>query len=147
MLPGKLNNYTLVTQGPSRPSPTSQHPLHTVHVAPCLSPSCFARDGLKHTRKTQSWDKRGAAQWLLCFWRVCRCVCTWLPLVRGSCLSGTLSSLHLSHSPRSSTCLSVWVSKPPCVSLCLPLFGLWVSLLFTHSQTSLPPADRMCAML
>lgn len=53
----------------------------------------------------------------------------------------------LSHNPRSSTCLSVWVSKPPCVSLCLSLFGLWVSLLSTHSQTSLPSADRMCAML
>lgn len=90
--------------------------------------------------KTQSWEGRRAALKLLCFRRVCRCVCTWLPFGAPVCL--VLCHLHasLSHSPRPSTCLCVWVSKPLCVSPCLSLFGLWVSLFSTRSQTvCLPP--------
>lgn len=60
-----------------------------------------------------------------------------------SCLSGcSVISVPLSvtaHVPPR-IYLSVWVSKPSCVSLCLSLFGLWVSLLSARSQTvCLPP--------
>lgn len=93
-----------------------------------------------HGKDTQSWEGRRAALSLLCFRRVRRCVCTWLPFGVPVCL--VLCHLHasLSHSPRPSPCLCVWVSKPLCVSLCLSLFGLWVSLSSTRSQTvCLPP--------
>lgn len=82
---------------------------------------------------------KGGEQLCSCF--MCAGVCApgshsglpsvWCPVI---------SNASLSHSPRPSTCLCVWVSKPLCVSLCLSLFGLWVSLFSTRSQTvCLPP--------
>lgn len=119
MLPGKLNNRTLWPKTPPGPHLCSQHLLHTVCVAPCLSPSSSARDRLRHPGKTQSWDQRRAAQSLFCFWHVCRCVCTWLPLVRSSYLSGALSSLSLSQSQPTFLHVSVCVGFK--ASLCLPV--------------------------
>lgn len=117
---------TLGPKTPPGPHPCSQHPLHTVRAASCLSPSGFARDRLRHTGKTQSWEEKRAAQSLLCFWHVCRCVCTWLPLVREFLSVWLLCHLRasLSHSPRPSTYLSSLcgfqsLRVSPCVSPCL----------------------------
>lgn len=54
--------------------------------------------------------------------------------------------LSLTHGPRLPTCLSVWVSKPLSVSVCLSLFGLWVSPPLHSLTKHLPSADKTRAM-
>lgn len=143
MLPGKLNNRTLWPKTPPGPHLCSQHLLHTVCVAPCLSPSSSARDRLRHPGKTQSWDRRRAVQSLLCFWHVCRCACTWLPLVRSEFLSVWCSVISKPLSvtthvpPRVCLCGFQSLRVSPCVSPCL-VCG-FPSSPPTHKPVCLPP--------
>lgn len=150
-LSGKLNNHS-VAQDPSR---SSVLPASLAHSACGFMPLTFMLcQGQAETHGEATELGRQESSAVAALFLACVQVCVHLAPARslppslarsgggGFCLSGALCHLcaSLSHSPRPSTCLSVWVSKPPCVSLCLSLFGLWVSLLSTRSQTVCLPS-------